>query len=155
MTSWKDLHVKVVGFTGTQQGMTNDQMYRVHELLGMLKDVGAMKAHHGMCVGADDQFDYMAAVLHYWITGHPGVTKDGRVYQRMSKFRGQILLPEKQFLARNHDIVDISDLMLATPKALREALHSGTWATIRYCLKVKKPLFIIWPNGMVLPENCN
>jgi len=38
--------------------------------------------------------------------------------------------------------------VLACPYGYEEEMiGSGTWATIRYALKIHKPLAIIWPNG--------
>ena len=40
----------VIGFTGTQQGMTLKQLGNVAKFLTMSK---ALIVHHGLCVGAD------------------------------------------------------------------------------------------------------
>jgi hypothetical protein len=39
--------------------------------------------------------------------------------------------------------------MVATPRGFKEELRSGTWATIRYTIKMKKLLTIIWPDGTI------
>lgn len=49
---------------------------------------------------------------------------------------------------RNHDIVDATEWLIATPKKFEE-IRSGTWATVRYAKKVKKPVTIIWPDGSI------
>jgi hypothetical protein len=33
--------------------------------------------------------------------------------------------------------------LIATPESLTEELRSGTWATIRYARKIKKPCLIL------------
>ena len=58
-------------------------------------------------------------------------------------------LPPKDYLDRNHDIVDQTDLLIATPKENTEVLRSGTWATIRYAKKINKPTWIIETNGNI------
>jgi hypothetical protein len=55
----------------------------------------------------------------------------------------------KEYLDRNHDIVDSSDLLIAVSESTVEVLRSGTWATIRYAKKLRKPIKIIYPDGKV------
>ena len=55
-------------------------------------------------------------------------------------------------LDRNRDIVDACDVLIATPKDFVEELRSGTWATVRYARKQRKPLVIVWPNGETTTE---
>lgn len=137
-----------VGFTGTRQGMTNEQVLHVHMLLGDLQAAGAIEAHHGMCAGSDKQFHDMALALHYPVVGHPGMGGSGRV-----KYRAvcQGLTEERPplfFLARNREIVKAASVVIATPKEMIEQERwSGTWATIRYTRQAGKPLIIVWPDG--------
>ena len=63
------------------------------------------------------------------------------------------ILDPRPYLARNRDIVDASDLMLACPAEQQEVLRSGTWATIRYALKRDKHLIVIHPNGAAVEHN--
>lgn len=141
-----------IGFTGTQIGMTNDQVLQIHMLLGDLKSAGATQATHGMCKGADLQFHDMAKALGYFIVGCPGVTSAGEAWRR-ALCDCDIVMPPKRFLARNRDIVRESDVVLACPKDTKEqAQHSGTWATIRYARIMAKPLVIVWPDGTGVVE---
>lgn len=55
----------------------------------------------------------------------------------------------KEYIKRDKDIVDTSDILIATPRFMYEELRSGTWATVRYAEKKNKPIVIIWPNGDV------
>lgn len=140
--------ISTVGFTGTSAGLTNDQTLQVHMLLGDFKAVGARHARHGMCEGADANFDFMAHALRYVVVGHPGVTKKGLPWKRMEACRALVVLHPKPFLSRNRDIVEKSDIVIACPKETEEQWRgSGTWATIRYAKTVKKPLITIWPDG--------
>jgi len=54
---------------------------------------------------------------------------------------------------RNHKIVDICDILVAFPQTNSETVRSGTYATIRYARKCKKPIIIIYPDGSVKKEN--
>lgn len=141
-----------VGFSGTRQGMTNDQVLQVHMLLGDLRSAGATQATHGMCQGADKQFHDMAKALSYFVIGCPGVTTDGYQYFR-SNVECDLVMPEKPFLIRNRNIINESDVILITPKETREQFKgSGTWASIRYARTANKPLVVIWPDGSSLVE---
>lgn len=136
-----------VGFSGTRQGMTNDQVLHVHMLLGDLRYAGATQVTHGMCQGSDKQFHDMAKALGYFTIGCPGVTAEGSPYMR-ARVECDLVLPEKPFLVRNLQIVRESDLMIVTPKEREEQFKgSGVWAAIRYTRKDHKPLVILWPDG--------
>lgn len=139
-----------VGFTGSRDGMTNDQVLQVHMLLGDLRTT-ASQATHGMCVGADKQFHDMAKALDYFVIGAPGVNVAGD-RQHRATVKCDLEMPPKPFLARNRDIVQESDVVIACPAQVREQTRSGTWATIRYARQAEKPLVIIWPDGSGLVE---
>lgn len=120
--------------------MSVDQLHMIRDLLsGENIDV----AHHGDCIGADQEFHEILRDLGgFWIVGHPPIKVNKRAFCDFDAIEDP-----KDFLDRNHDIVDAVDCMLFTPKEFREQLRSGTWATIRYCRKVKKAGLIVWPDG--------
>jgi hypothetical protein len=128
----------IVGFTGTQQGMTGDQAAEVARIL-IVKQV--TEAHHGDCVGADEQFHAICLVLEIPIIGHP----PDNDYKRAFCEGFEYIHPPKPFLERNHDIVDESMLMLAAPKEREEQQRSGTWSTVRYARGIARPLLMVWP----------
>jgi hypothetical protein len=53
----------------------------------------------------------------------------------------------KSFLARNRDIVDETDMLIATPATKKET--GGTWYTINYSRKQKKKRMIVYPDGSI------
>lgn len=61
--------------------------------------------------------------------------------------QGDVIKEEKEYIQRNHDIVDDSDMLIAFPSTMNEILRSGTWATIRYAKKRGKMVLIIFPDG--------
>ena len=132
-----------VGFTGTQIGMTENQKYHVAMLLLSLK---GDEFHHGSCRGADTDAHRIAVCLGYEIIIHPPINPKKRSYFDIGE-----VLPEKEYLERNHDIVDATDVLIATPKTEREELRSGTWATVRYARKKGKVVHIIKPNEKMPP----
>ncbi len=62
------------------------------------------------------------------------------------------ILGKKPYLARNRDIVNAADVLIAGPGGMEEIMRSGTWATVRYARKKQKPVIIVYPNGEVVRE---
>lgn len=135
-----------IGFTGTQIGMTWGQKITVRTVLEALRETGGFLQsvpifHHGDCVGADAEAHELACAIGYQIEIHPPAIAEKRAF--LSGLRVHMPLP---YLARNRIIVESSQAMVATPKG-QEELRSGTWSTIRYALKIKRPLWVIYPDG--------
>jgi hypothetical protein len=129
-----------VGFTGTQQGMTPEQRKTLVLLLNSIK---ISEVHHGDCTGSDAEFHDEVMKMGLSVILHPPIKDDKRAF-----CKGYIeSFPKKDYLVRNRDIVDNSDVLLATPKSSKEEVRSGTWATIRYALKKKRLVIIIFPDG--------
>ena len=127
-----------LGFTGTQKGMTSEQKLVVEKIMPK-----ATEFHHGCCIGADFQAGQIANELQIdTIILHPPTNTS-----KMAKCEGNESREAKPYLDRNHDIVDETDILLATPKEFSEELRSGTWATIRYAKRNKKVVIVVWPDG--------
>lgn len=145
-----------VGFTGTRQGMTDQQHAEVADILSTLRsDIFESEFHHGNCVGADEQALEIATNLNYYTIAHPASGLDDL---QISVFASDEARNYRQPLARNRDIVREADVMIATPKEMeqpRSARGSGTWFTIEHCRKqnIKRRLIIVWPNGSVTKES--
>jgi hypothetical protein len=126
----------VIGFTGTSRGMTVNQRATVGRILLRLHKGGKQEFHHGDEPHSDREAAKLAKAIGYKVIPHPGGDAE-------------------QNIRRNHEIVDISRIMIAAPSGDREVLRSGTWATVRYALgKLKKkplggprPMFTVWPDG--------
>ena len=133
-----------IGFTGTQQGMTAHQKARLVSVLTWLwpdSDETVWQFHHGDCVGADFEAASIAKQLGFWIVAWPPEITTKRAY-----FASHDIHDAAPYLQRNHDIVDATERLIATPKEEEEVLRSGTWATIRYARKLKRSIDIIWPH---------
>lgn len=138
----------IVGFTGTKRGMNSLQQQKVYDYF---EESHPTEFHHGVCVGADEQAHRIAnEVFGISIIGHPPINLKYVAPLHVSGFL--CILENKEYLKRNHDIVDACDVLLATPGELAEQLRSGTWATIRYARKMKKPIVIIRPDGEYVYE---
>lgn len=145
----------IVGFTGTRDGMTWVQQGALDEYL----QLEGATFHHGDCLGADEQADAIA-----WRYGlqrhiHPPVDPKLRAYcHRIRELdNGDRLYSEKPYLDRNRDIVDACDVLVAAPKERPFGLDAvpgqwpkgGTWHTVRYAQRTRKPIVIVWANGSV------
>lgn len=139
-----------IGFTGTKNGMTEAQQIVFQEIIQLERQF--IGFHHGDCVGADAHAHLLVQTWAHLrpekvnIYIYPGPWPSLRAY-----CPGDLIYPPKPPLERNRDIVNAADLMIATPKESHEVLRSGTWATIRYTLKARKPLIIIYPDGSIQP----
>lgn len=133
-----------VGFTGTRNGMTRLQITMFQLIVNKFPSVMLVtEFHHGDCVGADSEASKTVDTLAQGtcvIVGHPGNRDSLRAFERCD-----IVRERKPFLERNHDIVDETDLLIATPATLYEMQRSGTWATIRYAQRKNKPVAILPP----------
>lgn len=134
-----------LGFTGTQKGMTDAQRTTVQRLLS---ECSVPELHHGDCIGADADAHDIAMHLGIRVVVHPPTNPSKRAY-----VQGAVRVEsEKPYLDRNHDIVDSTDVLLATPNAKYEVLLSGTWATIRYARKLGREIWLVRPDGVVVEE---
>ena len=124
-----------IGFTGTEEGMTELQKAKLSNYLSQYSG----DFHHGDCVGADEEAHHIARKLDYKIVIHPPTNPVKRAF-----CEGDIL-PRKDYLVRNKDIVYSSDVLVATPKEREEILRSGVWATVRFARKMGKKLVMIYP----------
>lgn len=132
-----------LGFTGTQKGMTDLQKERVISFLLMHEVV---EVHHGDCVGADSEFHDLIRERcpKVQVHIHPPELDVKRAFKE-----GDVVHPEKAYLKRNRDIVNVVDVLLACPKG-PEIMRSGTWATVRYARKRGKQVGVFYPQGSVV-----
>ena len=125
-----------VGFTGSQEGMSRKQKDTLRQLFeGNL--VGEF--HHGDCIGADKESHDIAMERPNIVTViHPPINETKRA------FCGSLFIkPPKNYLERNHDIVNETDFLIAAPAEDVEQLRSGTWATVRFARKQGKTVWIL------------
>lgn len=134
-----------LGFTGTQEGMTEMQSQFV---FNTMMDLEPTEAHHGCCIGADATFDAMLGYsVNCTVHGHPPI----KAHKKADCYC-DVWHEPKEYLERNRNIVDATDVLIAAPKGPEE-MRSGTWSTVRYARKLKRPIFIVWPSGEMTVEN--
>lgn len=124
--------------------MTYAQMEAFDSLLERL---GVTRLTHGDCVGADEDAHEIALARDIPIHLRPCDIRSQRAFCRGA---AREHLP-KPPLARNPDIVDDGDVLIATP-AGPEVVRSGTWSTVRHARRRGRTRYIIWPDGAVERE---
>lgn len=136
-----------LGFTGTRDGMTDKQRESFIALVQRLKP---KQFGHGDCVGSDDQaatiVDENVPDVH--ITCYPPTDDSLRAF---NKCHDEIREP-KTYFARNRDIVDENEALVATPRETKEQSRwatGGTWYTIGYARKKGKPTYVIYSDGSI------
>ena len=107
-------------------------------------------AHHGDCIYGDVAWHHIFRVTRTVLIGvHPPVNPIKRAW-----CVGDKNYVEAEYLTRNRMIVDMitpGGWLVAMPEG-PEKDRSGTWYTIRYARRSKKPVLIFWPNGHVTVE---
>lgn len=138
-----------VGFTGTHKGAEPEQLRGLEEKLKKILEErpdSVVELHHGQCIGADTQCAAIAKRLGFRVVGHPGLAKDPTNMLYRSEWDGNDEVREaKPFIERDHDIVDETEIMFATPLTYEEQTRSGTWTTVRYAKKQGRTLHVIRP----------
>jgi hypothetical protein len=127
----------IVGFTGTQKGMTENQRINLIEYMR----VYAKEFHHGDCIGSDSEAHEEVKKLRIPIVIHPSIKENKRAFCKGYSY----LKKRKSYVERNCDIVDSCEVLIACPKSEKEELRSGTWATVRYARRVGKMVVILNP----------
>jgi len=125
--------------------MSRAQLAAVADLLTI--DLAPVcELHHGDCLGSDNEAHMTAAALEIATVIHPPVNPAYRAWcSRAAEYR-----PPKDYLDRNADIVDETDVLIAAPYA--ETNTGGTWFTVRYARDKGRPLAIVYRSGWVTWE---
>jgi len=136
-----------IGFTGTRDGMSKEQRATLKTILTTLRP---REVHHGDCIGADAEFHEICSKIDSIsdIVIHPPKIDTARAFCKAG-----IIREEKDYLDRDKDIVNETDMLIAAPKTLYEVKRSGTWFTIRYASMIYRPTIIITPDGDMVFRN--
>jgi hypothetical protein len=133
----------IIGFTGTRHGMSEQQKRCLDMIFNAWKDFAGIELHHGDCIGSDAEAHKVAeSIPRRVIIVHPPIKDDFRAYCHSDQRQ-----EPKDYIERDHDIVNRSDFVVAAPKGFTEEVRSGTWATIRYAKTRKIPFVVLWPDG--------
>lgn len=133
-----------IGFTGTQEGMSDTQKSNFMAALLVFESMhGArnLEFHQGQCIGADhDALLLVKTREGIWTVSHPPLD-----IRKAHDLECDEVRPSYTYLERNHNIVDSVNVLLAAPRSWKEELRSGTWSTVRYARKINRPYQVIWP----------
>jgi hypothetical protein len=126
----------LIGFTGTRDSI------RIL-IKNLARQHVSVQGVHGGAEGADRQFHRLLKELNIPSECYPSNEEQWRWSVQNCVVCHAMQAP----LTRNRVIVEVSNLMFATPRTFIEKQRSGTWATIRYAKKTNNPLTVIWPDG--------
>lgn len=149
----------IIGFTGSQSGMTKFQKDFV---LKILQDYKCTEFVHGDCIGSDEEANKIAlfvGITQFTIHPPDNLKKRAFCFDPNRESRKVITLTPwlsagavrvrwhrpAPYLERNKKIVNSVELMIATPKEFHHTLRSGTWSTIRHAWHIKREIIIIPP----------
>lgn len=135
----------IIGVTGSRDGISKDALQQFNKFID---NHNISECHHGDCVGADKIIHDIVTKNKIKTVIHPPTYSANRAF-----CKGNIIKDKKDYLQRNKDIVNESDIIIAFPKTMYEVMRSGTWHTIRYTKKQSKALYIIYPNGKLAKAN--
>jgi hypothetical protein len=139
--------------TGTLRGGTSPQLESLNNVIRD-HDRPITMACHGLAIGIDFQFHQLCRKNQIPIRGYPCTIKSKQADIPASEFA--VLLPAKDSLSRNHDMIDYAVLsseesqLIVCPKRDYEELRSGTWATVRYARRASLDILYIWPSDGAL-----
>lgn len=139
-----------LGFTGTRHGLSQHQGARV---ASQLDEHRPSVAHHGCCVGADEEFALIANNREWHIIGHPP-SRSEFISTRALELCHEIMQPE-DYARRNAAIVAASQIMIAAPLESTPQKRGGTWMTIRMARRALRAgklqaLYVVGRDGVLL-----
>lgn len=147
-----------IGFTGTRHSLTQQQAFALNNVLLELWVNPDTEFHHGACKGADSWAGTEAWGLNYHVVSHPGKSAHGGDNEWLCDIALEHsceVRETKAHFARNRDIVDQTDLLIACQgymEPITQATKGGTAYTVNYARKCGKPVWIIKPDGGVTKE---
>jgi hypothetical protein len=120
----------------------------------LFREYDEIEFHHGDCIGADAQaatilndLRHSQTRCHVRIICHPGFPPNHpqeTKYRAFTDFNDEVRDP-KPFIGRDHDIVDETEEMVATPVSEDEEVRSGTWTTVRYARTQDRKVTVLNP----------
>lgn len=130
----------IIGFTGTEKGMTYPQEEKLTSLLKAFRPTVVV---HGGCVGADSKFH---KICRDQLKPRPRIcVLPSNIRSKQGNWLGaDFVAREAPPLERNDKIVRDVEVLIATPEQNEEIMRSGTWATIRYAKKRNVPVIILY-----------
>jgi hypothetical protein len=143
-----------IGISGSRQFTPEPQRARFTGTLGKITRTypGIVVIHHGCCTGIDELAHAVGRKTDgCQIFGYPGTDARGKSPYRMRDREGFAkIFPPAVYSERNRAIVAASTFLIGAPLYPEDdprSLRSGTWQTIRYARKTRKPVITINSDG--------
>lgn len=131
-----------VGFTGSSEPINHDQLANLSTVMEWLRPV---ILHHGDCINADAEADSVAHQLGIDVALHPPKNPVKRAFCGDAK----VVYPALEYLERNRAIVQSTFVLIAVPRTEEDYLRSGTWSTVRFARKLRRPVLLLPPSGKI------
>lgn len=149
-----------IGFTGTREKLTRAQAEALETTLTP-KEYGLHRPifHHGACKGADSYAATIAWGLNYDVIAHPGKSAHGGDNEWLCPIaleHSTEVRETKTHFARNRDIVNETDVLVACPQYMEpitSATKGGTAYTVNFARMQKRPIVIVRPDGTIERES--
>ena len=142
------------GFTGTRDGLNTAQRKSITNLLQKHIDLDdIIEVHHGDCIGADKDFHDICTSLNKQgifdikqntpdvkqikIIIHPPNIDTLRAFCKSDN-----ITKPRDYLERNKDIINSTNVLIACPLNDMEIARSGTWMTVRYARRQNKKILL-------------
>ena len=149
-----------IGATGTREGCTKEQWESLRDWFNKIVEATGghceeMEFHHGDCIGFDWESYCMALGCQMKTVAHPPTNDRYRAYTSSAKIMGP-----QGYMARNSNIVGMTDMLLAGPKEFRNEVSiaeklvnpkGGTWRTVALAARFRKPVHFIFACGTHFP----
>jgi hypothetical protein len=133
----------IVGLTASRKDPSRRQLSWLRSRLR-----GATELHHGACVGGDAAGHHIALSMGIRVVVHPPLDPKWVDKSCLKPHPLVTVLEPKEYIPRNHDMVNAVVKLLALPSGPERMRGSGTWATIRYA-DGKVPINKCFPDGTV------
>jgi hypothetical protein len=139
----------VWGFTGTRHKVTDAQRAWVYT---QLEDHRPAVVHHGACTGADllmhEACLELGIPVHVW----PPINFKWLAAQCLTPHALVMVHPRMHYLPRNREIVRAATILKALPRQEEQPdpmNWGGTWYTVDFAERVRRPIDICYPSGRV------
>ncbi len=150
--------IRSIGVSGTREQMSDDQAHAFFNALieeVRLMPPGEGEVHHGACDGTD-AFTHFHMIQQQVMTHvHPPTDKKCSAVDHLMRHNRVVMHDPKPYAARNQDIVDASQKLIAAPRYPEKderSKRSGTWQAVRMAVKAGKPVTIVdYEDGKVHP----
>lgn len=150
--------VKSIGVSGTREGMSDEQAHAFFNALIeeiRLMPPGEGEVHHGACEGTDAFTHFHMQFQQVMTHVHPPTDKKFSAFDHLMRHNRRVDHEAKPYPARNQDIVDASQKLIAAPRYPEKderSRRSGTWQAVRMAAKAGKPVTIVdYEDGKVHP----